>query len=140
MFLLSLLFVASASAIVLRPLGVQVNEREICVPVFGIASICADPHVSGKREDQDICGHILGVEICGDPTISGKREQNFDLAEIVANIGKVVHVIDGFVSGTAKRELCVHILGAEVCGNPTVSGKREEQDVCITIAGVKACV
>ncbi|KAK0055537.1 hypothetical protein Bpfe_015048, partial [Biomphalaria pfeifferi] len=110
MFLLSLLFVASASAIVLRPLGVQVNEREICVPVFGIASICADPHVSGKREDQDICTHILGVEVCADPSISG------------------------------KRELCVHILGAEVCGNPTVSGKREEQDVCVTIAGVKACL
>ncbi|KAK0055532.1 hypothetical protein Bpfe_015043 [Biomphalaria pfeifferi] len=91
--LLTLVFVASASAYIIRPLDevYAKGEREICLPIFGVAQISADPHIRGKR-DEDI-----------------------NLAEIVANIGKVVHVIDEFVAGTA--------------------GKREEQDVCITLFG-----
>ncbi|KAK0055530.1 hypothetical protein Bpfe_015041, partial [Biomphalaria pfeifferi] len=40
--------------------------------------------------------------------------ENLDLAALVSNIGNVVHIIDQFVSGTAKRE---------------------EQDLCATVAG-----
>ncbi|KAK6959731.1 hypothetical protein BgiMline_034897, partial [Biomphalaria glabrata] len=102
------------------------DEQNICFHVGGV-EICGDPSISGKRDEQNICFHVGGVEICGDPSISGKRdamdkrilpcyyidgvrtcigfkrEEDLTLAEIVANIGKVVHVIDGFVGGAARK-------------------------------------
>uniref|UniRef100_A0A2C9L1A5 Uncharacterized protein n=1 Tax=Biomphalaria glabrata TaxID=6526 RepID=A0A2C9L1A5_BIOGL len=104
------------------------DQQNVCFHVGGV-EICGDPSISGKRDEQNICFHVGGVEICGDPSISGKRdekdkrilpcyyidgvrtcigikrEEDLNLAEIVTNIGNVIHVIDQFVGGAAtKRE------------------------------------
>ncbi|KAK6959736.1 hypothetical protein BgiMline_034903, partial [Biomphalaria glabrata] len=51
------------------------------------------------QEKRAVCFHVLGVEVCADPSVSGKREEDLHLVKIIADIGKVVHVIDGFISG-----------------------------------------
>ncbi|KAK0055527.1 hypothetical protein Bpfe_015038, partial [Biomphalaria pfeifferi] len=133
------------------------NLAEIVANIGKVIHVI-DGFVTGAAAKRAVCFHVLGAEVCADPTVSGKREEDFDVAEIVANIGKVVHIIDGFVSGVtardvenfnlsqivanlgnvihvidgfvsgvaAKRAVCFHVLGAEVCADPTVSGKREE--------------
>ncbi|KAI8776648.1 hypothetical protein BgiBS90_022396 [Biomphalaria glabrata] len=144
-----LALVASSSAFIWKDEMVK-PLRSLCIPLFGVAQVCADPNVS-----------------------VGKREEDLNLAEIVADIGKVVHVIDGFVGGaTAKREeqdLCEHIgcviyctqndsiinhckrdealkLAEIVAGFGKVIGgfagavaKREEQDLCEHIGCVIYC-
>uniref|UniRef100_A0A2C9LLN8 Uncharacterized protein n=1 Tax=Biomphalaria glabrata TaxID=6526 RepID=A0A2C9LLN8_BIOGL len=114
LFLLTVVFVASASANVIR------DEQNICFHVGGV-EICGDPSISGKRDETGKrvfpCYYIDGVRTCV-PGI--KREEDLTLAEIVANIGKVVHVIDGFVGGAAT--------------------KREEQDGCFTIGCYRYCI
>uniref|UniRef100_A0A2C9LQN3 Uncharacterized protein n=1 Tax=Biomphalaria glabrata TaxID=6526 RepID=A0A2C9LQN3_BIOGL len=145
-----LALVASSSAFIWKDEMVK-PLRSLCIPLFGVAQVCADPNVS-----------------------VGKREEDLNLAEIVADIGKVVHVIDGFVGGaTAKREeqdLCEHIgcviyctqndsiinhckrdealklaeiltgIGKVIAGfvREAVT-KREEQDLCTTAGCIKAC-
>ncbi|XP_055872411.1 uncharacterized protein LOC129923777 [Biomphalaria glabrata] len=117
------------------------EQREVCVNVLG-AHLCADPHIStGKREEQDLCATVAGVHVCL------RDLENINLAEIVTNIGNVVHVIDQFIGGVTaaakreQRELCVNVLGAHLCADPHIStGKREEQDLCATVAGVHVCV
>ncbi|KAK6959734.1 hypothetical protein BgiMline_034901, partial [Biomphalaria glabrata] len=144
-----LALVSSSSAFIWKDEMVK-PLRSLCIPLFGVAQVCADPNVS-----------------------VGKREEDLNLAEIVADIGKVVHVIDGFVgAATAKREeqdLCEHIgcviyctqndsiinhckrdealkLAEIVAGFGKVIGgfvgavaKRDEQDLCEHIGCVIYC-
>ncbi|KAK0055528.1 hypothetical protein Bpfe_015039 [Biomphalaria pfeifferi] len=61
---------------------------------------------------------LASANVIRPPVVDSNRE-DINLAEIVTNIGNVVHVIDQFVGGT---------------------GKREEQDICATVAGVRVCL
>ncbi|KAK6959737.1 hypothetical protein BgiMline_034904, partial [Biomphalaria glabrata] len=49
------------------------------------------------REEMDMCAPSSDFKSCL-YLINSKREENLNLAEIVANIGKVINVIDGFVN------------------------------------------
>ncbi|KAK0055534.1 hypothetical protein Bpfe_015046 [Biomphalaria pfeifferi] len=153
LFLLTVVLVASASANVIQ------EEQNICFHVGGV-EICGDPSISGKRHEEDKrifpCYYIDGVRTC----IGIKREEDLNLAEIVTNIGNVVHVIDQFVGGVAtKRDKkmftpcpgcidgCLTSGCSRICletGFITNICKREEQDIgvqtCYTVNGVKTCL
>ncbi|XP_055872425.1 uncharacterized protein LOC106059230 [Biomphalaria glabrata] len=133
-FLLTLLFVASTLANVIR------EEQDICFNIAGV-NLCGDPSISGKRDEQNVCFHVGGVEICGDPSISGKRDQQ----NVCFHVGGVEICGDPSISGKRdEQNICFHVGGVEICGDPSISGKRDEKDKrilpCYYIDGVRTCI
>uniref|UniRef100_A0A2C9L090 Uncharacterized protein n=1 Tax=Biomphalaria glabrata TaxID=6526 RepID=A0A2C9L090_BIOGL len=133
------------------------QDLDACI-TFGCTKICPNSDTNMiinvcKRDEQEVdvatCFTINGVRTCL-PFL--RREEDLNLAEIVANIGKVVQVIDGFISGAAaKREeqdvsVCVTLGCTRVCPDMAMTNvcKREEQDIsipfCYTLDGVKTCI
>ncbi|KAI8776645.1 hypothetical protein BgiBS90_022393 [Biomphalaria glabrata] len=123
-FLLTLLFVASTLANVIR------EEQDICFNIAGV-NLCGDPSISGKRDEQNICFHVGGVEICGDPSISGKSEEK-DKRILPC------YYIDGVRTCIGiKREEDLNL--AEI-GVRTCIGIKREEDLNLAEIGVRTCI
>ncbi|KAK6959735.1 hemocyanin-like 1 (Hcl-1), partial [Biomphalaria glabrata] len=74
--------------------------------VLVLVALAVSTSANVIRDERDLgCIQIMGINPCAIRDANTKKEEDLNIAEIVADIGKVVHVIDGFVGGAAaKRE------------------------------------